>query len=208
MQEIKKLPYLEYDNDGNVVYSGKIYKEDNVSAYAPYEFLISKCQPIAQEEYWGFPTEVLGCGKEDFGEYVYISVCPSEPGGREYLKSDFIFPNYLTAEVREIYISNDIATTQYNILEDVLQDNNITLNDLVVPIGDSINKRVDAYLDIYFSDYQTIYLCAVGVYIYNDNIYLKISDYKDYSDGAPLITYIVKDEYQELFKNAMEQIPD
>jgi hypothetical protein len=209
-QEIEKLPYLEYDGEGNIIYNEGIYRLENVEFYSPYGFLSSKFQPIAQEEYWGVPGAVFACGKEDFGEHVYISVFHSDPGGREYLKSDFVFPNYMTETFSKILIRRNPSSTKTIDLSKYLTGNHLTLGDLITPCDMYFQQNTIAhlYLDVYFTNYQTIYLSCAHVFIYNEQVYVRIADYKNYSNGASLNTYRVNDQYQELFKNAIAELSE
>ena len=212
-QELKQLPELEYDENRNVIYNGCVYEEINSDTLL-YSFK-GPFHDIARAEYWGMQHSVRAVGIEDFGEHIYIDNFDGFWGGSGYLKSGFEFPDFLSIQVSGIFIESEYGAI-YGVdvfadidekplfLKDVLTSTDITL----------AGEQTLAYMDVHFTDYQTIYLRSARLYIINDEVYVRIYGYtRDRNNDKNIMIYIpqdhifkVNDEYQELFKNAIKEL--
>lgn len=214
-QELKKLPELEYDENRNVIYNGSVYERIYRGSLTPYSFK-GPYHTIARAEYWGIQHSVLAFGIEDFGEHIYIDNFSFLAGGSEFLKSGFEFPDYLNIQVSGIFIDSEYGAIHgVDVFVDV-DEKPLFLKDVLTSTDITLaGEQTLAYMDVYFTDYQTIYLRSARLYIINDEVYVGIYGYTrdKYNNDTNTIIYTpqdqhfkVNDEYQELFKNAIKEL--
>jgi hypothetical protein len=211
-QELKQLPQLEYDENRNVIYNDSVYEEIHPNML-PYGFK-GPYHDIARGEYWGIPYSIQAVGIEDFGEYIYIDNLALFWGGSGYLKSGFEFPDYLNTQVSGIFINSEYGTFYgVDVFADV-DENPLFLKDVLVSTDIALTEQQNlAYMNVHFTDYQTIYLSGASLYIWNDEVYVEIQEWirdKDNDTNTFIYTlqrflFKVNDEYQELFKNAIAE---
>ena len=214
------LPKAVFDEDGNILYNGKVYlSESSIGrpmflhlyplAFKNHTLIMRKTIPQ------GFQVPVYGYGLEDFGEYVYLFNYASmfyEEGN--YLKEDFVLPDYWILTIQSIsftdfeirsssFIPHEITDKKY---DEVLADKVLKITD-IVDLNSGLPEAIYCdphnpiaellcFIDIYFNEYQTIYLDSAQVYRYSDNLYLSIGD----------MIYMIKSEYVALFENALNNL--
>ena len=209
IQEIKQLPPLERDEKGNIIYNSCVYEE----IYVFDNFRFKEGHPIAQTKFWGMLTEVLAYGIEDFGEYVFIQIGIGSAGTTHYIKSGFEFPNHMLMECSGMEIRCTPGSNKPVNITDIFEKNALTLNDITDEVNiDNFYEKVEEKLDvtIYFSNYETIYMTGVGLAIREGKLYFSIF-IPGYVEGdtkvhAYLRRYMIKDEYQIYFENAIEEL--
>ena len=208
--QISKLPDIEYDNEGNIVYNGCIYRRSEYFWYTSYSFSLGKSKYIAKTKSdLIYPyAPVVAEGEEDFGEYVYLRFTPWYTE-LEYIKSDFVFPNHMDIEIDNIYVSKNGRSYDESILKGE-NSADLCLNDILTEVDASEVANVklsEIKARVIFENYQAFCLDHISLYMASDAIYLSIG-YFDLEYNVVHGVYIVNDDYQEAFKNAIEQISD
>ena len=194
-QEIKKLPELEFNEDGDVVYNGCIYKEFWIYGTT---FYFKNGDAIAQKEYWGTRISVDGYGMQDFNEYVYIS--PGESWGqRDYLKVGFEFPDYLDVKWDSIHISYVQGYSEGITVDNFFDTNELSLRDISTEVNyENFYDEIEENwcMDIQLTEYESLYLRNLFLYRRGGKLYLSVEN------GI----YLINDEYQVYFENAIKEL--
>ena len=208
-REIQKLPDAIFDENGDIVYNGSVYKEMNIYD-TPFKYK-STGKQILKTETWLGIAPVCGWGEEDFGVPVIMVIMSTTLGPFKYLKSDFEFPDYLTTECSGIFVNDDYASDYGVDIFANIEKSPLFLKDILLTVD---NVEVNdiyreytyySYINVHFTDYQTIFFCA-DLYIYNDKAYVVIVE-KHIEETYEHVSSVYKfnDEYQELFINAIKQ---
>jgi len=206
--QISKLPDIDYDNEGNIVYNGCIYRYSEYFWYTSYSFALGKSEYVAKTKSdLIYPyAPVVAAGGEDFGEHVYIHFTPWYME-QEYIKSDFVFPNHMDIEIDDIYMTKSGNSYDKSVLSGE-NDANLYLNDILTEV-DSLEianiKLSEIKARVVFENYQAFCLDNIGVYVVNDVIYLTIG-YFDSEYNVVQGVYRVNNEYQKRFKNTVAEL--
>ena len=199
-RETKKLPELQYDDKGNVIYNENVYEKFDFMINTPHTpFRFKNPIKIARTEYWGFTTIVKGYGFDDFGEIVYIEENIDMPGGNSYIKSDFEFPILWDLTLDGIYIHSGYLSTSDDVEVYNFADDTVNLNQIVteVVIDNYDNLVLKGYFCIAFKGYKNLRVDAQRLYLYNDILYIHIDGHGNYK---------INDEYNMYFLKAIEEL--
>ena len=204
IQELKELPQVEHDESGNLILNGNTYIDPN-GRDSIFDVVPEKRQIIAHIQTEFSANAVYGYGIEDFNEYICLEIYSALPMSRNvFWKSDFEFPKHMTSACSKIYLGSYFEHADSDIeVMSFKEGDNVSLEDIMVEV-DELNpsREKKGYIHIFFVGYQTIYLRGATLYQYNNELYIRI----DLTVNGK--AYKINNEYQELFKNAIEQISD
>lgn len=208
--QISKLPDIEYDNEGNIVYNGCIYRRSDYFWFTSYSFALGEYEYVAKTKSdLIYPyAPVMAMGIEDFGEHVYIHFIPWYTD-QEYIKSDFVFPNHMDIEIDNIYVSKNGRSYDESIRNSENSED-LCLNDILTEVDSSEIANVkpsEIKVRVIFENYQAFCLDHISLYMANDAIYLSIG-YFDSEGNVVHGVYRVNNEYQKLFMNTIAELSE
>lgn len=209
--QISKLPDIDYDNEGNIVYNGCIYRYSEYFWSTSYSFALGEYEYVAKTKSdLIYPyAPVIAEGVEDFGEHVYIHFTPWYME-QEYIKSDFVFPNHMDIEIDDIYMTKSGNSYDKRVLNNE-NDAKLCLNDILTEVDSSeiANETLlkELRVNVNFADYQSFCLRRIYLYVINDVVYVSIG-YFDSEGNIVHGVYRVNNEYQELFMNTIAELSE
>ena len=201
-----EYPQLVYNEDRDIVFNGEIY--ERLPRTNSYGFL-NKEPMIFRKGSIGIKTTIHSIGMIDFGEIVCFLIYTNIEC--VYFKKGFVFPDCDNDEIEKVVISdmhydnnpkNNMIVKQFN--ESLYLNDMIDCETALVEGNEWINRSCSAYIT--FKNYKEIMLSDLWIYEYKDEIYLEIRDATPHNRSYnPYNKYKVRDEYQELFKSAINE---
>ena len=195
-QMLKKLPLVEEINNKEIMYDGCIYYYLD-----SYEIIFRPEATIGRLNVESIlKIYVQGCGKKDFGEYVFLQV-DSIYGPKLYVKEGIEIPDILTLECDRFYFTIDYKDNNI-VIYDTPEDDFLCLKDVVTEWNeeDSQSGTSEIYdhdVLINLTEYEELYLSIL--------LSRKNGDLFSYINRR---IYKINDEFKPYFENALKELEE